>query len=235
MKNIDVNKPMDYSTPMICIKRYSQPSPLELSLEENELVYVLEEKDLFYFCFSPTKQENGFVPKNYLRKQQSMVVLGGKCIKEYKREADEDMWCRVGDTVIALANIDSMYLLCKNLTSIQNSGRVLKGHLLIDGDINTLPNIDDYEGRKKQNKATTPVKTRSRSNTTSGQLFSTERLNSAITPPDKTRSRSNTASKLSLSVAKTSSEEKILEKLIRPRSNSASVRIKQLLSPPKDY
>ena len=196
---------IDYSFPVVALKDYKPGSSHELGLVEKELLYVLEDKDLFYLCYSPTTKEQGYVPKNYLQRQKPMSVVPGRCVSDFIPTNDNEMVCKDGDRIIAIARYDEHYLLCKNMSRVCNSGRVPMFSIHLDDSIDLLPSIDEYRNRNSQ----AEVKRESRSRSNTGPSLA----------PMNTSKEEKILEKLAMP---------------RPRSSSAS-RLLQLLSPPKEY
>eukprot|EP00834_Sanchytrium_tribonematis_P002785 NODE_93_length_21530_cov_0.700387.p12 type:complete len:215 gc:universal NODE_93_length_21530_cov_0.700387:5416-6060(+) len=196
----------DFLFSVVAVRNYAPSSPMELSLEEKQVLHVLEDRDLFYFCYSPTTKQKGFVPKNYLQKKKPLTVIAGHCIVDFMPSSELEMLCKEGDRILAVAKCDSDYLLCKNLTRVSNSGRVPRLYLNLEGDPDNLLPVDEYRDRSSSTNYDSPIQSRSRSNT-----------NPSLSKPASER------------------EVKSLERLInRPRATSVG-KMLQLLSPPKDY
>eukprot|EP00834_Sanchytrium_tribonematis_P005949 NODE_398_length_8105_cov_1.375094.p6 type:complete len:198 gc:universal NODE_398_length_8105_cov_1.375094:4743-4150(-) len=128
------------------LQKYSTTNPQELSLELNELLHVSEERDLFYFCYSPASKKSGFVPKNYVQIQKPLPVLPATIKADYEAESDE-LGCEEGERIILLAQIDLKWVYAKKMTRELIIGRIRIDLLHADGDIKSLPLMDEYNRR----------------------------------------------------------------------------------------
>eukprot|EP00835_Amoeboradix_gromovi_P004100 NODE_301_length_11418_cov_0.342521.p5 type:complete len:249 gc:universal NODE_301_length_11418_cov_0.342521:9221-8475(-) len=176
-----------YLFTVVAIKEYSAASILELSFKPSDTFHVIEEKEYFYYCSNSLTKEEGYIPKNYVQLQKALPILPAVINIYFKTPT---VTCIEGEMLILLARVDEHSVYFKKMnTRIQQTGIITISVLTIDGDVNTLPTMSEYESRKVQN---------IKSATNSG----------SNTP--KTRSRANSKTFVPANQAK---EDRIMEKL----------------------
>ena len=193
----------NYLFSVICSKSYTPGSAQELEMEENEILHVIEDKDLFYVVYSPRLKKKGFVPKNYTKVQKALNVLPGTIKNEYKFvPGHQELQCEAGERVIVLCVFDNTHLYCKKMSRELVLGTVPIDLVFVDGEISTLPTLFEYQSR------TTPII-----------------VPEIVEPIATTHTTSKPASEEDQKIM-----EKL--KTSRPRSSSMKV-LQQFISPPK--
>ena len=190
------------------IKQYNACSAYELSLKENEVLHVLEEKDLFYVCYSQLTKLQGFVPKNYTQTQKPLPII--PAITKNDFITLQGVVSNEGETLVLLAKLDNEHVFFRKTTKEHQTGIITTNFLDIDGDINVLPSLEEYERRKNTN------------------------FRSGNSTPASV-SRSNSKLLLQSHQQALSKEDKVIKKLKMSRSTSSSLAksFMNLLSPPQ--
>eukprot|EP00834_Sanchytrium_tribonematis_P005948 NODE_398_length_8105_cov_1.375094.p5 type:complete len:231 gc:universal NODE_398_length_8105_cov_1.375094:4095-3403(-) len=167
LKDLDAQEPkQQYILHLVASKRYKPGNPQEIELVEGEMLHVIEEKDLFYYVYSPLSQKQGYVPKNYTKAQKPLSVVPATIKQDI---SGEDIYFQ-GERLILLARINPDFVFFKKMNRDQTTGRIEITSILPEGEIETLPSFDEYQSRKmlEQSKSlsTTPIQ-RSRTNSKS--------------------------------------------------------------------
>ncbi len=166
--NASLEQP-DYLKTVVATKQYTASSALEISLKENDVLHVLEEKDNFYYCYSPANQQEGYVPKNYTQSQKPLCVLPAVLIHDI--DYDDNQFFE-GERLILLAKINETEVYYRKMTRDQHFGKIVLSSLYLEGDFSTLPSYLEYEQRKTsfiRSGASTPDQ-RSRANSKSSRI-----------------------------------------------------------------
>ena len=133
-----------------CIKKYTPSNVQELEMSENDLLHVIEDKDLFYLALSTKSKKKGFIPKNYTAVQKPLTVLSAT-VKESYAELPTEMKCESGDRIILLAKLDNGFCYCKKMSRDLVLGVIRTDLLFVEGDTSKLPSFPEYQQR------TTPI------------------------------------------------------------------------------
>ena len=101
---------------------------------------------MFYYCFSPSTQQEGYVPKNYTQPQKPLQVLPATVTTFYTTE--NEVVCFEGEVIILLARMNDSKAYFKKMNRDQQTGAIEIKLLEIEGEIGVLPTIQEYDRRK---------------------------------------------------------------------------------------
>ena len=137
----------EYLFIIVVKKNYDGILPDELSVFEDQVLYVLDELETTYLCYAPQTKDTGTVRKSNTEKQKVYVALAGIVINDQISNDPAEMTCFKDDKIVIVARCLDGYVYCKRTGTKTNQGKVLIEKLFIEGDTNTLPTYKEYSER----------------------------------------------------------------------------------------
>lgn len=141
--SLQLEEPLYLVTAM---KDYTSSNAQELSIECDEILFVMEEGECFHKCYSKRLGVKGFVPKNFLKELQPLPVLVGTVNCDPEDEIDY-LDVEEGDRVLICAVIDVKTGFGKKINRDGGFGQVALDTLDVDGDISVLPTYRAFKER----------------------------------------------------------------------------------------
>ncbi len=131
------------------IRDYSPNVEEELEMKENEMMLVVEEKQDFYYAYSPTLSQYGYIPKNFTSKELPFVSIPAFALLDYGGDFDEFLYVEKNEKLIVVARDKESndFVYCKRNKIGQQFGKLPIDVLFMDGSIDKLPIFEEYKNR----------------------------------------------------------------------------------------